>query len=100
MPLVINPYEVIIVHDNTLTVLESSIENTTGIEHGTRAPGFDKCSSANTNSDIISEKKLLTKSTATLQTENNKYVVDGIIRDVIEDRMTKYVVAWYRYPSE
>lgn len=74
--------------------------NATSIDRATRSTGFSKSHHVNTNSDNISENQRLTRNTETLQTESIKYVVGRIIRHLIQEAMTEYVLNWYGYDPE
>lgn len=86
------PFEIPVVHDNTLMILHNSIENSICINGATRAAGLIKGHRITTYDDNMLESRPMTP--------NSKYVVGKAILHVIRNDVTKYVVCQNEYPPK
>lgn len=93
------PYNIRIVRNNTLTILQDGIQNTIHIDRSTKAPGLQD--RFGTNCDGHHTRELSqTQTTEASKRDNGQFVVDEIVYHVTEYGDTKYVLRRYGYHPE
>lgn len=80
-----------------LTALEHGVRNIISIDSTTRAHGLNNSHHVNSGGDKFSKTQPVTQNTETMQTENEEYIVGRIMRHVIEDIKTNYVMRSYGF---
>lgn len=97
--LVSNPYKIVTVRDNILTILQNGYESTLSIDRATNAaaPQEIPC----TDGSFSNSRELsLTQANDVDDNNSSQFIVGKVIRHVSGCHVTKCVVRCYGYPDE